>query len=111
MQDTVWFLSVFDTVHWVEWPDEHECVLFMQKSGEMAVISTLGVAILEALRIQPCSIVQLSSHISLCMDESVEEQVLALAIKSNLSQLQQIGAIVNDTNFITTHNTTVSTAL
>jgi len=103
LQDRVWYLSNSDTVHWVEWPDEQECVLHMQRSGETAVVSTLSIAIIEALKIRPCSIVHLISHISECMDESVEEQALVLAIKSHLTQLQQIGAIDNDTNFITTH--------
>jgi len=102
LQDTVWFLSVFDTVHWVEWPDENESVLYMQRSGETIVVSALSIAILELLKAKPCNIVEFFSELSQCMDESVEEQALMLAIRSNLTQLQQIGAIDNDTNFIST---------
>ena len=102
MLDRIWSLSSFDTAHWAEWPDEDECVLYMQKSGETAIVSTLSIAILELLKAKPCNIVEFFSELSQCMDESVEEQALMLAIRSNLTQLQQIGAIDNDTNFIST---------
>jgi len=100
--DRIWSLSSFDTAHWAEWPDEDECVLYMQKSGETAIVSTLSIAILEFLKVHPCCIEDLVSHILQCMDESVEESAVLLSIKSNLTQLQKIGAIDNDTNFIST---------
>ena len=107
MQDNVWCISVSDTAHWAEWADEHECVVHMQRSGETVVVSTLSIAILEVLRKKQCNTAQLVRHISQCMDESVDELTLALAVKSNITQLQQIGAIDNATPVVTLHRSPV----
>jgi PqqD family protein of HPr-rel-A system len=93
-------LSPYDTVHWAEWDDSDECVLFLQKSGMTTIVSTLSLVILDILTRQPSSEASLFSQVSKHVDESVDERTLASAIQSNLTQLQQIGAIENVSSFL-----------
>ena len=91
--ETLWCLSHPESVHWAEWENEDEAVLYINSTGQTVLVSLLCISLLEILKNSSQTLTTLVQSISQSIDEELQATELQSSIQSTLQQLQQFGAI------------------
>ena len=94
MQNNItWCLNKNNVVHWADWENNDESVIYFESTGETALVSLLSLILLEAISSKPQTLNSLTTTISNLTEESIEEHELLTAINSSLAQLKQFDVI------------------
>ena len=58
-----WCLSESTTVHWAEWENSYECVIYIDSTGETILGSVLSITLLEAITCKPQTLNNLVTNV------------------------------------------------
>ena len=91
--EIIWCLSRSTPVHWAEWNNSDEAVLYIETTGQTLVISLFTVYILELLSSGSYNQHTLYELMKDSTDKDIQANELKTSIHTTLNQLQQLDVI------------------